>query len=106
METLFRGKGLCTRVVQELQRIKSPKTVDDYISINCLRTWSDNEGAVEPRSVGISVHSKVILVDDRIAVVGSANLNDRSMSGRMDSEAGVFLWEEATMEGLLGGAPV
>ena len=34
----------------------------------------------------IYVHSKVLIVDDEILIVGSANLNDRSMLGTRDSE--------------------
>lgn len=34
----------------------------------------------------VYVHSKLLLVDDQVAVVGSANINDRSMLGSRDSE--------------------
>merc|ERR1711871_106353 len=34
----------------------------------------------------IYVHSKVMIVDDRFAIIGSANINDRSMNGDRDSE--------------------
>ncbi|KAJ8572839.1 hypothetical protein K7X08_009350 [Anisodus acutangulus] len=34
----------------------------------------------------VYVHSKVMIVDDRIAVVGSSNINDRSLLGSRDSE--------------------
>lgn len=32
------------------------------------------------------VHSKIMIVDDRAALVGSANINDRSLLGSRDSE--------------------
>lgn len=32
------------------------------------------------------IHSKMLIVDDRIAIIGSANVNDRSMCGDRDSE--------------------
>ena len=32
------------------------------------------------------VHSKLLIVDDAIAIAGSANLNDRSLCGERDSE--------------------
>jgi phospholipase D1/2 len=34
----------------------------------------------------IYVHSKLMIVDDRVCVIGSANINDRSMLGNRDSE--------------------
>jgi len=32
-----------------------------------------------------------MLVDDRVVVIGSANLNDRSMMGDRDSEIGIVI---------------
>jgi phospholipase D1/2 len=34
----------------------------------------------------IYIHDKILIADDRIAIIGSANLNDRSMLGDRDSE--------------------
>jgi phospholipase D1/2 len=34
----------------------------------------------------IYVHSKLMIIDDRIVVIGSANINDRSLLGSRDSE--------------------
>lgn len=39
----------------------------------------------------IYVHSKIILIDDKIAIIGSANINDRSMNGDKDSEIGIVI---------------
>ncbi len=32
------------------------------------------------------MHSKLLIVDDRTVLIGSANINDRSMLGLRDSE--------------------
>ncbi|MCI0729640.1 MAG: phospholipase D-like domain-containing protein, partial [Chloroflexi bacterium] len=40
----------------------------------------------------IYVHSKFMLADDRYAIIGSANLNERSLNGDRDSEICVALW--------------
>ncbi|KAL5264098.1 hypothetical protein ACHWQZ_G005247 [Mnemiopsis leidyi] len=45
----------------------------------------------------IYVHSKALVVDDIYAIVGSANINQRSMDGRRDTEIAVGCWE--TQEG-------
>ncbi len=34
----------------------------------------------------IYVHSKLMIVDDRMCICGSANINDRSLQGSRDSE--------------------
>jgi hypothetical protein len=40
----------------------------------------------------IYVHSKLMIVDDNILIMGSANINDRSMLGTRDSEIAVLLF--------------
>ncbi|AFN84088.1 phospholipase D [Encephalitozoon romaleae SJ-2008] len=42
----------------------------------------------------IYVHSKIIIVDGTSAIVGSANLNDRSMLGTRDTEIALLVEEE------------
>lgn len=66
--------------------------VDDpseYISFYSLRNHSSLNG--EPITELIYVHSKLIIVDDKIAICGSANINDRSMIGKRDSEIAVLI---------------
>jgi phospholipase D1/2 len=42
----------------------------------------------------IYVHTKMIIVDDRYAMVGSANINDRSLLGNRDSEIAVLMLDK------------
>lgn len=39
----------------------------------------------------IYVHSKLMIVDDQIALIGSANINDRSLNGNRDTELAVVI---------------
>lgn len=39
----------------------------------------------------IYVHSKLLIVDDHLVICGSANINDRSMLGKRDSEIAVIV---------------
>jgi phospholipase D1/2 len=39
----------------------------------------------------IYVHSKLLIADDRLVICGSANINDRSMLGKRDSEIAVIV---------------
>lgn len=50
----------------------------------------------------IYIHSKMMIVDDRIALIGSANINDRSLKGGRDTELAVIIEDEETIEIDLG----
>jgi phospholipase D1/2 len=56
----------------------------EYIEFFCLRNW----GVMNNKFLSdqIYVHDKLLIVDDRFVIVGSANVNDRSMLGDRDSE--------------------
>ena len=41
----------------------------------------------------IYVHSKMMIVDDAYIIVGSANINERSMGGTRDTEIAVGCWQ-------------
>ncbi|CAE7488157.1 pldB, partial [Symbiodinium microadriaticum] len=53
----------------------------------------------------IYVHDKVLIVDDVVAIIGSANLNDRSMLGDRDSEMAIRVVDTAIVNITLGGQP-
>lgn len=61
----------------------------DYVVILSLRT----HGYIDkwPVSELIYIHSKALIIDDEFALIGSANINDRSMLGYRDSELAVLL---------------
>lgn len=44
-----------------------------------------------------------MIVDDKIAICGSANINDRSMIGKRDSEIAVIIEDESFDDGLMNG---
>lgn len=44
-----------------------------------------------PVSEIVYVHSKLMIVDDKKVILGSANINDRSMNGNRDSELAVLI---------------
>jgi len=49
------------------------------------------------------IHSKLMIVDDRRVVIGSANLNDRSMMGDRDSEIAIVIEDENMVESRMNG---
>lgn len=61
----------------------------NYISFYALRTHSElNDQLVTEL---IYVHSKLMIVDDNLVICGSANINDRSLTGKRDSEVALII---------------
>eukprot|EP01060_Flectonema_neradi_P014845 TRINITY_DN21512_c0_g1_i1.p1 TRINITY_DN21512_c0_g1~~TRINITY_DN21512_c0_g1_i1.p1 ORF type:complete len:973 (+),score=152.15 TRINITY_DN21512_c0_g1_i1:142-3060(+) len=58
--------------------------LDDYVLITCIRQHGILNGV--PVTSPIYVHSKLMIVDDSQILIGSANINDRSLAGDRDSE--------------------
>ncbi|HLT36162.1 MAG TPA: phospholipase D-like domain-containing protein, partial [Enhygromyxa sp.] len=74
----------------------------DYLSFCFLANWNT---VAAPRTTGtraervranqrymVYVHSKLIMIDDRYVLFGSANLNERSLAGDRDLEIGCAMW--------------
>jgi len=61
---------------------------EEYIQFYSLRQHAKMPNG-EPVTEQIYIHSKVLIADDDIMLVGSANINDRSLVGSRDSELAV-----------------
>nr|CAH7741165.1 unnamed protein product [Callosobruchus chinensis] len=87
-----------------LNRLKEAGIEDptQYISFYGLRTHSVLNG--EPITELIYVHSKLMIVDDKTVICGSANINDRSLIGKRDSEIAVIIEDEAFEDGIMNGS--
>ena len=77
-------------IIEQLQKIMGEKW-KEYIGFYSLRGHGIVNG--EPRTELIYIHSKLMIVDDRTVILGSANINDRSMLGTRDSEYAVMINE-------------
>jgi len=75
----------------------------DYLSICCLRSHSVL--ADGPVAEQIYVHSKLMIVDDRYVICGSANINDRSMLGDRDSEVCLLISPGEEVSSTMDGQP-
>ncbi|VDM16135.1 unnamed protein product [Hydatigera taeniaeformis] len=71
--------------------------VDNYISVCGLRNYDCRPNGRFTTEM-IYIHSKLMIVDDRKLIIGSANLNDRSMLGDRDSELAVVVEGEVGEE--------
>ncbi|XP_017491501.1 PREDICTED: phospholipase D1-like, partial [Rhagoletis zephyria] len=81
--------------------------IDDpsrYIGFYSLRSWGELNGRLVTELTYI--HSKILIADDHLAIIGSANINDRSMLGSRDSEVAVIIEdEEFDTSYLMNGKP-
>ncbi|WPK22898.1 hypothetical protein PUMCH_000119 [Australozyma saopauloensis] len=79
---------------------------DDYIQFFSLRKW----GILGPDRTLVTeqlyIHAKTMIVDDRIAIIGSANINERSMRGSRDSEVAAIVRDTETIKSTMNGQAV
>jgi len=54
----------------------------------------------------VYIHSKVMIVDDRRVIMGSANLNDRSQKGNGDSEIALVVEDTDMIDSRMDNEPV
>ena len=98
--------------------------VTDYLNFYCLGNREAPEGSEahvadpsalpEPtendlalhktRRFSVYVHSKMMIVDDAYVIVGSANINERSLSGYRDSEIAMGAYQPSYPISKKGGA--
>lgn len=97
--SMFKGKKSLYGYFKE----KYPDVnIDDYMTISCLRQYGQFKSGVYSTEM-IYVHSKLMIVDDRIVFISSANVNDRSMLGDRDSEIGARVEDSEEIEITMGG---
>ncbi|KAL7439967.1 hypothetical protein ACHAXM_012152 [Skeletonema potamos] len=81
--------------------------VSDYLNFYCLGTRETEQGSEatavpetedekvlsKTRRHQIYIHSKMMIVDDEVALIGTANINQRSLDGCRDSEIMMTSWQ-------------
>ncbi|KAI1099192.1 phospholipase D [Jackrogersella minutella] len=76
---------------------------EDYISFFSLRQWGRIGGNNQLVTEQLYIHAKTVIVDDRVALIGSANINERSMLGNRDSEVAAIVRDTDTMWSTMAG---
>eukprot|EP01034_Spumella_vulgaris_P034559 gene34559-42628_t len=97
-QTINRG---VTSMFHILRKRAPNINVSDYIGFFSLRNWGVMNNKVV--SDQVYVHDKLLIVDDRVAVIGSANINDRSMIGHRDSEMAVRIEDTLHLDVTMNG---
>lgn len=73
----------------------------EHLTLLNLRNWEEING--RPVTEQIYVHNKLLIADDRVAILGSANINDRSQWGDRDSELAVIVHDATPAQAPLDG---
>uniref|UniRef100_A0A8C1Q166 Phospholipase n=1 Tax=Cyprinus carpio TaxID=7962 RepID=A0A8C1Q166_CYPCA len=95
--TMIRGD--CS-IISQLKKDMGDQWIN-YISFGGLRTHAELEGRLVTEL--IYVHSKMLIADDNTVIIGSANINDRSMLGKRDSEVAVIYEDIHTVTSMMDG---
>ncbi|XP_048095981.1 phospholipase D1 [Alosa alosa] len=95
--TMCRGEH---SIMERLKRVMSDCWIN-YISFCGLRTHADLDGRLVTEL--IYVHSKLMIVDDCTVIIGSANINDRSMLGKRDSEMAIVVEDSEFQPSVMDG---
>ena len=78
---------------------------EDYISVYGLRGWGKIGDQKQLVTEQVYIHAKIMIVDDRVAIIGSANINERSMRGNRDSEVAAVIRDTEQYEITMAGKP-
>ncbi|CAG7818835.1 unnamed protein product [Allacma fusca] len=101
--THWNYSSICRGPDAIMVRLKNEGITDPgkYVSFHGLRTHSELHGDLITEL--IYVHSKLMIVDDNLVICGSANINDRSMLGKRDSEVAVIYQDEEYIQSFMDG---
>uniref|UniRef100_A0A8C8CH11 Phospholipase n=1 Tax=Oncorhynchus tshawytscha TaxID=74940 RepID=A0A8C8CH11_ONCTS len=98
----FTYRTMCRGEYSILMRLRELEDQwSEYITLCGLRTHSQLSQSLVTEL--IYVHSKTLIADDRRYIIGSANINDRSMLGSRDSELAVLVEDEERIPSIMGG---
>uniref|UniRef100_A0A8D3CBY6 Phospholipase n=1 Tax=Scophthalmus maximus TaxID=52904 RepID=A0A8D3CBY6_SCOMX len=95
--TMIRGEY---SIISQLKKEMDDQWMN-YISFAGLRTHAELEGRLVTEL--IYVHSKMLIADDNTVIIGSANINDRSMLGKRDSEVAVIVEDSEKVASVMDG---
>ncbi|KAL2644309.1 hypothetical protein R1flu_011896 [Riccia fluitans] len=106
-------------IAQALEAVGSNESPKDYLNFYCLGNrelveegdfqqvykppaGTNYQRAQDARRFMIYVHSKMMIVDDEYIIIGSANINERSMNGARDTEIAIGAYQPYRLAGVEG----
>ncbi|XP_038673019.1 phospholipase D1-like isoform X1 [Scyliorhinus canicula] len=87
-------------IIEQLKREMEERWMN-YFSVCGLRTHVELNGRLVTEL--IYVHSKMLIADDNTVIIGSSNINDRSMLGKRDSEMAVIVEDTEFVSSVMDG---
>ncbi|CAD8096905.1 unnamed protein product [Paramecium primaurelia] len=99
--TISRGGNSIIETLLKDSNISDPS---QYIEFYSLRQHTKILDV--PKTEQIYIHSKLMIIDDEYALIGSANINDRSLVGNRDSEIAIVIYDNKKKESIMGGERV
>jgi len=98
LQSIAHNKGIS--LLEQLKQ-KLGNDVYKYIYFYSLRNHGTIKGI--PMTELIYIHSKLMIIDDEKVLIGSANINDRSMIGSRDSEFALIIEEQKKIDSIMDG---
>ncbi|XP_077493969.1 phospholipase D isoform X2 [Amblyomma americanum] len=95
--------SMCRGNSSIIERLRAADVPDPtkYIDFFGLRKHDELHGKLIQELV--YVHSKMMIVDDEVTIIGSANINDRSLLGRRDSELAIVVHDTDREKSVMDG---
>ncbi|CCE64585.1 hypothetical protein TPHA_0I00790 [Tetrapisispora phaffii CBS 4417] len=97
-QSISRGES---SIMARLQKLDIDPT--QYIQFFSLRKWSTIGNDKKLITEQLYVHAKLMIVDDRSCIIGSANINERSQAGNRDSEVAILIRDTDLIKSKMGG---
>ena len=109
-KTVNRSSDSRSSLLEKLRLDFPTVDVTQYFSFFSLRKYEldTTQNIPRPLTEQIYIHAKMMIVDDDHVIIGSANINDRSLEGLRDSEIAfvVSSTPSSQVAGMMNGTPV
>ncbi|EXJ95576.1 phospholipase D [Capronia coronata CBS 617.96] len=102
----YQYRSICRGESSLFGRLKSVGIEpEDYIQFYSLRQWGRIGKKKSLVTEQLYIHAKCMVVDDRAVIIGSANINERSMLGNRDSECAAVVRDTDMVWSRMNGKP-
>lgn len=81
---------ICRSSKSLYKRLAHISDIAHYLTFYSLRQHAQTPEKI-PLTEILYIHSKLIIADDKRMIIGSANINDRSLNGERDSEIAIYI---------------